>query len=257
MINPITGRVDNAKPRRVLLKISGEALKGVSDNQECYDFAVVDRIAREVVDAYSQGVQVVLVPGGGNIFRGVFGERAGMPRAEADITGMLATLMNAKVLASFIKKHLPNRQNVDSVVRVMTALKMDEAAEPYIISKAKHHLDENRIIIIGCGSGIPLCTTDHAAAQHGRELDVSLVLKATDVAGIYSEDPKLNNEATCFERLTFTECIVNRYPVMDTSAFIHCQDGKLPIRVFTLEVVGNITRAIMGDDIGTLVTNDI
>ncbi|MEO0540126.1 MAG: UMP kinase [Cyanobacteria bacterium P01_A01_bin.105] len=230
--------------KRVLLKLSGEALMG----QLAYgiDPAVVAGIAREVGSVLAQGVQVAIVVGGGNIFRGVKGSAAGMERASADYIGMLATVMNALTLQDALERE-------DIPTRVQTAISMQEIAEPYIRRRAIRHLERNRVVIFGAGSGNPFFTTDTTAALRAAEINAEILLKATKVDGVYDSDPKTNPSAKRYESLTYSHVLAKDLKVMDGTAIALCKDNSIPIMVFNLAVKGNIQRAMMGESIGTIV----
>ena len=191
-------------------------------------------------------MQVAVVIGGGNIFRGVAPGAAGMDRATADYMGMLATLMNALALQDALR-----RAGVES--RVQSALRIDQVAEPYIRGRALRHLEEHRVVIFAAGTGNPFFTTDTAAALRGREMNVDIVLKATKVDGVYSADPKTHPDATRYSTLTFDEAIAQNLGIMDATAFALCRDQKLPIKVFSIFKNGALKRVVMGEDEGTLV----
>ncbi|MEO1590430.1 MAG: UMP kinase [Cyanobacteria bacterium J06632_22] len=230
--------------KRVLLKLSGEALMG--DLAYGIDPAVVAGIAREVGTVLEQGVQVAIVVGGGNIFRGVKGSAAGMERASADYIGMLATVMNALTLQDALE-----RENIPT--RVQTAISMQEIAEPYIRRRAIRHLERNRVVIFGAGSGNPFFTTDTTAALRAAEINAEILLKATKVDGVYDSDPKTNPSAKRYESLTYSHVLAKDLKVMDGTAIALCKDNSIPIMVFNLAVKDNIRRAMMGESIGTIV----
>jgi uridylate kinase len=230
--------------KRVLLKISGEALMG--DLAYGIDPAVVDSIAAEVAEVIASGVQVAIVVGGGNIFRGVQGAASGMERATADYIGMIATVMNAITLQDSLE-----RAGVQT--RVQTAIAMQELAEPYIRRRAIRHLEKGRVVVFGAGSGNPFFTTDTTAALRAAEIGADLLFKATKVDGIYDSDPKKNPNAKRFESLTYSHVLANDLKVMDSTAISLCKDNNIPIMVFDLSTAGNIRRAVMGETIGTIV----
>jgi uridylate kinase len=230
--------------RRVLLKLSGEALMG--DLAYGIDPEVVDGIADEIAEVVAQGVQVAIVVGGGNIFRGVKGAASGMERATADYVGMIATVMNAITLQDALE-----RKNVHT--RVQTAIGMQEVAEPYIRRKAIRHLEKGRVVVFGAGSGNPFFTTDTTAALRAAEIGADLLFKATKVDGIYDSDPKKNPQAQRFESLTYSHVLANDLKVMDGTAIALCKDNDIPIMVFDLSVQGNVVKAVMGESIGTIV----
>jgi len=232
--------------RRILLKLSGEALMG-SDSYGI-ERETIDRIVAEIGDVVRLGVQVAVVIGGGNIFRGVAPGAAGMDRATADYMGMLATLMNALALQDALR-----RAGVES--RVQSALRIDQVAEPYIRGRALRHLEEHRVVIFAAGTGNPFFTTDTAAALRGREMSADIVLKATKVDGVYTADPLQDRTARRYSTLTFDEAIVKNLKVMDATALALCRDQKLPINVFSIFKSGALKRVVMGEDEGTLVHN--
>ena len=229
---------------RILLKLSGEALMGPDAfgiNRE-----TVDGIVRQVKDIADLGVQVAIVIGGGNIFRGVAPGAAGMDRATADYMGMLATLMNALALQDAMRR-------AGLVSRVQSALSIDQVAEPYIRGKALRYLEENKVVIFAAGTGNPFFTTDTAAALRGREMGVDIVLKATKVDGVYTSDPKGDPAAKRYPTLTFDEAIVKNLKVMDATALALCRDQNMLLKVFSIFVPGALKRVVMGEDEGTLV----
>jgi uridylate kinase len=231
---------------RILLKLSGEALMGEDSfgiNRE-----TVDRIVQEVKEVSDLGVQVGVVIGGGNIFRGVSQGAAGMDRATADYMGMLATVINALALQDAM-----NRAGL--VARVQSALNIEPVCEPYIRGKAIRYLEEGKVVIFGAGTGNPFFTTDTAAALRGREVEAQIVLKATKVDGVYTADPMKDQGATRYQRITFDEAFVKNLKVMDATALALCRDQKLPINVFSIFKSGALKRVVMGEDEGTLVHN--
>jgi uridylate kinase len=238
-----------AKPayKRVLLKLSGEALQG--DSGYGISNEVLLQIARELVDVAALGVQLALVVGGGNIFRGVSGSAAGMDRASADYMGMLATVMNAVALQDALEKSgLPTR--------VQSAIAMSELCEPYIRRRAERHMEKGRAVIFAAGTGNPYFTTDTAAALRAMEMHAQVLLKATKVDGIYDKDPAKHKDAKRYERVTYTECLHQDLKVMDMTAFALCRDNKLPIVVFDLHAPGNIQRVVCGENVGTRVVSE-
>jgi uridylate kinase len=229
---------------RVLLKLSGEALMG--NLSYGIDPAIVEGIAAEVAEVARQSIQIAIVVGGGNIFRGVKGASAGMDRATADYIGMIATVMNAMTLQDALE-----RQNVPT--RVQTAIAMQELAEPYIRRRAMRHLEKGRVVIFGAGSGNPFFTTDTTAALRAAEIDAEVIFKATKVDGVYDADPRTNPQARRFQSLTYSHVLTHDLGVMDSTAIALCKDNNLPIVVFDLSVPGNIRRALLGETIGTIV----
>ena len=232
------------KYKRVLLKLSGEALMG--DDAFGINRATIERMVAEVKQVVDTGVQLGVVIGGGNIFRGMAGGAAGMDRATADYMGMLATMMNALALQDAMKS-----AGLDA--RVLSALRLDQVVEPYIRPKALRYLEEGKVVIFAAGTGNPFFTTDTAAALRGAEVGAEIVLKATKVDGIYTADPKKDASATRYEKISFDEAINKRLEVMDATAFALCRDQKLPIKVFSINKAGALMRAVQGDDEGTLV----
>lgn len=230
--------------KRILLKLSGEALMG--DDAYGINREVVAGIVADVVDVTRVGVEVGIVIGGGNIFRGMAGAASGMDRATADYMGMLATVMNAMALADAFRAAGVN-------ARVQSALRIDQVVEPYIRGKAIRYLEEGRVVIFGAGTGNPFFTTDTAAALRGSEIGADIVLKATKVDGIYTADPKKDPSATRFHKISFDEAISRNLAVMDATAFALCRDQRLPINVFSLFKSGALKRVVMGEDEGTLV----
>ena len=230
--------------KRVLLKLSGEALMG----EDAYGInrATLERIVTEVAEVVRMGVEMGIVIGGGNIFRGVAPGAAGMDRATADYMGMLATVMNALALQDAMRR-------VGLVSRVQSAINIEQVAEPYIRGKAMRYLEEGKVVIFGAGTGNPFFTTDTAAALRGMEMNVEIVLKATKVDGVYTDDPNVNPDAMRYKRLTFDEAIVKNLRVMDATALTLCRDQKLPISVFSILKPGALRRVVLGEDEGTLV----
>lgn len=230
--------------KRILLKLSGEALMG--DDAYGINRAVIDNIVTQIKEIVDLGVEVGVVIGGGNIFRGVAPAAAGMDRATADYMGMLATVMNALALQDAMK-------HIGIKARVQSALNIEQVAEPYIRGKAIRYLEEGRVVIFGAGTGNPFFTTDTAAALRGMEINADIVLKATKVDGIYTDDPKKNPNATRYEVVTFDEAIVKDLKVMDATALTLCRDQKLPISVFSIFKPGALMRVVMGENEGTRV----
>ena len=229
---------------RILLKLSGEALMG--DDPYGINRGVVERIVAQVKEVAELGVQVGVVIGGGNIFRGVSQGAAGMDRATADYMGMLATVINALALQDAM-----NRAGL--VARVQSALNIEPVCEPYIRGKAIRYLEEGKIVIFAAGTGNPFFTTDTAAALRGREVEAQVVLKATKVDGVYTADPLKDPTATRYEKITFDEAFVKNLKVMDATALALCRDQRLPINVFSIFKEGALRRVVMGEPEGTLV----
>jgi len=232
--------------KRVLLKLSGEALMG--DDPYGINRATLERIVAEIAEVVRLGVELGVVIGGGNIFRGVALGAAGMDRATADYMGMLATVMNALALQDAMRR-------IGLSSRVQSALNIEQVAEPYIRGKAMRYLEEGKVVIFAAGTGNPFFTTDTAAALRGMEMNVEIVLKATKVDGVYTSDPKTNPSATRYKLLTFDEAIVKNLRVMDATALTLCRDQKLPVSVFSIFKPGALRRVIQGEDEGTLVHN--
>ena len=232
--------------QRILLKLSGEALMG--DDAYGINRATIDRIVAEVAAVTQIGVQVGVVIGGGNIFRGVALGAEGIDRATADYMGMLATVMNALALQDAMRR-------VGVVSRVQSALNLEQVAEPYIRGKALRYLEEGKVVIFAAGTGNPFFTTDTAAALRGVEMSAEVVLKGTKVDGIYTADPLTDPQARRYDRLTFEEAIVNNLKVMDATALTLCRDQDLPICVFSIFKPGALKRVVMGEAEGTFVTN--
>ena len=230
--------------QRILLKLSGEALMG--DDAFGINQATIERMVAEVAEVARIGVQVAVVIGGGNIFRGIAGGSAGMDRATADYMGMLATVMNALALADAMGK-----QGVTA--RVMSAIDIQQVVEPYVRPKALQYLEEGKVVIFAAGTGNPFFTTDTAASLRGAEIGAEVVLKATKVDGVYTADPMKDPTATRYTRLSFDEAIGRHLGIMDATAFALCRDQKLPIRVFSIVKPGALKRVVMGEDEGTLV----
>lgn len=230
--------------RRILLKLSGEALMG--ELSYGIDPKVVQDIAQEIADVVAQGVQVAIVVGGGNIFRGVKGAAAGMDRATADYIGMIATVMNAMTLQDALERSgIPTR--------VQTAIAMQEVAEPYIRRRAIRHLEKGRVVIFGAGSGNPFFTTDTTAALRAAEIEAEVIFKATKVDGVYDSDPHQNPNARRYQSLTYSHVLTQDLRVMDSTAIALCKDNNIPIIVFDLSARGNILRSVMGESVGTIV----
>jgi len=238
-----------AKPRytRILVKLSGEALLGEGDYG--IDPAVLKRIAGELQDIAQMGVQLAVVIGGGNIFRGAGLARAGMDRVAADHMGMLATVMNSLALQDAL-------ESLGLHARVMSAIRINEVCEDYIRRRAVRHLEKGRIAVFAAGTGNPFFTTDTAAALRAIEIDADVLLKATKVDGVYSDDPVRNAAAVRYTRLTFDKVLTDKLNVMDATAIVMCRDNRLPLRVFNLNNPGDLTRIVRGEEVGTAVTNE-
>lgn len=230
--------------KRVLLKLSGEALAGVGGGG--ISLETLSRFAKDVAQAHKQGVQMGLVIGGGNIFRGIAASTQGMDRASSDYMGMLATCINALALQDALEK-------IGLDTRVQSAIEMAEISEPYIRRKAIRHLEKGRIVIFAAGTGNPYFTTDTAAALRAMEINADVILKATKVDGIYDKDPALHDDAQLFSELTYIDVLNRGLKVMDSTAISLCMDNKLPIITFNLNHQGNIAKVIGGEKIGTIV----
>ncbi len=230
---------------RILVKLSGEALLGSADYG--IDPAVIKRVAGEIQEISSMGVQVAVVIGGGNIFRGAGLARAGMDRVTADHMGMLATVMNALAMQDAL-------ESLGMFARVMSAIRINQVCEDYIRRRATRHLEKGRVVIFAAGTGNPFFTTDTAAALRAIEIGADLLLKATKVNGVYSDDPVTNAAARHYPRLTFDKVLTDKLNVMDATAVVMCRDNRLPLRVFNLNNPGDLTRIVKGEDVGTIVT---
>ena len=230
--------------KRILLKLSGEALMG--DDAYGINEDVVGGIVNDIAEVSRLGVQIGVVIGGGNIFRGMAGASSGMDRATADYMGMLATVMNAMALSDAMRR-------AGIVSRVQSALTMEQVVEPYIRGKAIRYLEDGRVVIFAAGTGNPFFTTDTAAALRGAEIGAEIVLKATKVDGIYTADPKADAAATRYHKLSFDEAISRNLQVMDATAFALCRDQRLPVNVFSIFKPGALRRVVLGEDEGTLV----
>ena len=230
--------------KRILLKLSGEALMG--DDSYGINRRVVERIVSEIAEINGLGVQVAVVIGGGNIFRGMVSAADGMDRATADYMGMLATVMNALALQDAMRRG-------GVVSRVQSALRIDQVVEPYIRGKAIRYLEAGKVVVFAAGTGNPFFTTDTAAALRGMEMNVDIVLKATKVDGVYTADPKKIPGAVRYQRLSFDDAIAQNLQVMDATALTLCRDQKLPLNVFSIFKAGALRRVVMGEDEGTLV----
>ncbi|XP_071710369.1 uridylate kinase PUMPKIN, chloroplastic-like [Rutidosis leptorrhynchoides] len=235
------------KWRRVLLKVSGEALAG--DGEQNIDPKVTMAIAREVAEVTRLGIEVAIVVGGGNIFRGAsWAGSSGLDRSSADYIGMLATVMNAIYLQATM-------ESIGIPTRVQTAFRMSEVAEPYIRRRAVRHLEKGRVVIFAAGTGNPFFTTDTAASLRCAEINAEVVLKATNVDGVYDEDPRNNPNAQLHDTLTYQQVISNDLSVMDLTAITLCQENNIPVVVFNLDKPGNIAKAIKGERVGTLISS--
>ncbi|MFN4262174.1 MAG: UMP kinase [Thioalkalivibrionaceae bacterium] len=234
--------------RRLLLKLSGEALLG--DEAYGIDPAILRRVAREISELSRMGIEVGVVIGGGNIFRGAGLAEGGMDRITGDHMGMLATVINALALQDALER-------LGQFCRVMSALRINQVCEDYIRRRAVRHLEKGRVVIFGAGTGNPFFTTDSAAALRAIEINADLMIKATKVDGVYSADPKKDPSAVRYERLTFDEALDRRLGVMDTTAMVMCRDHQLPIRVVDMFEPGVLKSLVLGESIGTLVTHSL
>lgn len=230
--------------KRILLKLSGEALMG--DDAFGINRATIVRMVEEIAEVTRLGVQVAIVIGGGNIFRGVAGGSVGMDRATADYMGMLATVMNSLALADTMDK-------AGLVARVMSAIAIEQVVEPYVRPKALQYLEEGKVVVFAAGTGNPFFTTDTAAALRGAEIGAEIVLKATKVDGVYTADPNKDPSATRYATISFDEAMSKNLQVMDATAFALCRDQKLPVKVFSIFKPGALRKVVLGGDEGTLV----
>ncbi|GAB3334562.1 UMP kinase [Larkinella ripae] len=233
------------KYKRILLKLSGEALSG---NQGYgIDPTILDQYSLEIKQVVEKGVQVAIVIGGGNIFRGIQGERRGMDRVQGDYMGMLATVINAMAIQSSLEQH-------GLYTRVMSAIKMEQVCEPYVRRRAVRHLEKGRVVIFGAGTGNPYFTTDTTASLRAIEVEADVVLKGTRVDGVYTADPFKDKTATRYTTISFQDVYEKKLNVMDLTAFTLCKENNLPIIVFDMNQSGNLIRLVDGEDIGTLIT---
>jgi len=233
------------KYKRILLKLSGESLMG--DKQYGIDNERVKQYAKEIKTVHDKGLEIAIVIGGGNIFRGLSAEKSGMDRAQADYMGMLATVINSMALQDALEK-------VGIKTRLLTAIKMEQICEPFIRRRAVRHLEKGRVVIFGAGTGNPYFTTDSAAALRAIEIKADIVLKGTRVDGIYTADPEKDSTATRYKSLSFKEVYQRNLNVMDMTAFTLCEENELPIIVFDMNKTGNLMKVTDGEEIGTLVT---
>jgi len=234
------------KYRRIVLKLSGEALREPG-SKDAISPQIVNRLALEIKEVQALGVQVAVVVGGGNIWRGLAASHRGMNRTTADYMGMLATVINGMALMSGL-------EDIGLTTRVQTAIEMNNVAEPFILRRALHHLEKGYVVIFVAGTGNPFFSTDTTAALRANEIGADAILKATKVDGIYDADPLKNPDAKKFDHITFPEALQRRLQVMDSTAFSLCLDNKMPIVVFNIADSGNIKRAVLGEPVGTLVT---
>ncbi len=232
------------KYKRILLKLSGEALMG--DQQYGIDINRVAQYAKDIKEIHGKGMEIAIVIGGGNIYRGLSAEKAGMDRVQADYMGMLATVINSMALQDALEK-------LEIKTRLLTAIKMEQICEPFIRRRAVRHLEKGRVVIFGAGTGNPYFTTDTAASLRAIEINADVVLKGTRVDGIYTADPLKDPSATRFDEITFQDVYNRGLSVMDMTAFTLCQENKLPIIVFDMNKPGNLARLANGEHVGTLV----
>ncbi len=235
------------KYRRVLLKLSGEALMGKQGHG--IEAATLSQIADELTDVHSLGVEMALVVGGGNIFRGIAGASSGMDRAHADYMGMLATIINALAMQDALESR-------GLKTRVLSAIQMERVSEPYVRRRAIRHLEKGRLVIFAAGTGNPFFTTDTAASLRAMEIGAEIVMKATKVDGVYDTDPNKHKDARMFRRLSYLDCLNRGLEVMDSTAISLCRDNKLPILVFNMTRPGNIRRVLLGEPLGTMVLDE-
>ena len=232
------------KYKRILLKLSGESLMG--DGEYGIDSKMLTKYANEINEIIEHGIEVAIVIGGGNIYRGIQSEGAGFDRVQGDHMGMLATIINGMALQSALES-----LNVDT--RLQTAIKMEQVAEPYIRRRAMRHLEKNRVVIFGAGTGNPYFTTDTAAALRAIEIEADIILKGTRVDGVYSSDPEQDSDAFKYDSITFDEVYEKKLKVMDLTAFTLCKENQLPINVFNMNTIGNLAKVCNGENVGTLV----
>jgi uridylate kinase len=241
-----SGIKDKTQYKRVLLKLSGEALAG--DGKVGIDIETIKSIAGDVCEVYKTGIGIALVIGGGNIFRGEVGKALGIERATGDYMGMLATVINAIAFQDALEK-------LGAPTRVMTAIEMRSVAEPYIRRRAMRHLEKGRIVILSAGTGNPFFTTDTAASLRAVEIGAEILMKATKVDGVYDKDPAKERDAKKIDSISYMEILQNNYRIMDMTAISLCKDNNLPIQVFNLFKKGSFKKAVMGEKIGTMIHN--
>jgi uridylate kinase len=244
-MNQASATTPSVKYKRIVLKLSGEVLRG-GKSGDPIDGVVLERICSQVKAIHDLGVQTSLVIGGGNIFRGLAGEKRGVDRTTGDYMGMLATVINALALMDCLEK-------MGVTTRVQSAIPMNQIAEPFILRRAQRHLEKGRVVIFAAGTGNPYFSTDTTAALRASELHADIIMKATKVDGIYDKDPKKYPDAIKYDHLTFIDALKNRLNVMDSTAFSLCLDNNVPILVFDLNDENAIRKAVMGEKIGTLV----
>ena len=234
------------KYKRVLLKLSGEALLGKQRNGDPFDPKIIEQYAHEIKEIVDLGVEVAIVIGGGNIYRGMNEADSGIERAHGDYMGMLATVINAMAIQAMLEK-------IGVYTRLQSAINMEQVAEPYIRRKALRHLEKGRVVIFGAGTGNPYFTTDTAGSLRAIEMKADVILKGTRVDGVYDCDPEKNPDAKKFATISFQECIAQNLKVMDMTAFTLCMENKLPIIVFDMNQPGNLLKVVQGYGVGTLV----
>jgi len=244
-MNQASATTTSVKYKRIVLKLSGEVLRG-GKSGDPIDGGILERVCRQVKAIHDLGVQTSLVIGGGNIFRGLAGEKRGVDRTTGDYMGMLATVINALALMDCLEK-------MDVTTRVQSAIPMNQIAEPFILRRAQRHLEKGRVVIFAAGTGNPYFSTDTTAALRASELHADIIMKATKVDGIYDKDPKKFPDAVKYDHLTFIDALKQRLNVMDSTAFSLCLDNNVPILVFDLNDENAIRKAVMGEKIGTLV----
>ena len=232
------------KYKRILLKLSGESLMG--NGEYGIDSRMLSKYANDICAIIKEGVEVAVVIGGGNIYRGIQSEGAGFDRIQGDHMGMLATIINGMALQSAL-------ESIDVETRLLTAIRMEQVAEPYIRRKAMRHLQKGRVVIFGGGTGNPYFTTDTAGALRAIEIEAKIILKGTRVDGVYSDDPEKTPSARRYESISFDEALKKKLSIMDLTAFTLCQENNLPIKVFNMNVEGNLTKVCKGENIGTLI----
>lgn len=236
--------MDKPKYKRILLKLSGEAL---SSDGEVLEPSILEQYAQEIKKIHDLGVEVAIVIGGGNIFRGASAAKVGIDRVQGDYMGMLATVINGMAIQASLEKH-------GMFTRLMTAIKIEAVCEPMIRRRAIRHLEKGRIIILSAGTGNPYFTTDSAAALRAIEIEADVVLKGTRVDGVYTADPEKDPTATRYSQLSFSEALSKGLKIMDATAFTLCQENKLPIIVFDMNKPDNLTRLVQGEDVGTFIS---
>ena len=234
------------KYKRVLLKLSGEALIGTERKGDPFNPKIIEQYANEIKEVVALGVEVAIVIGGGNIYRGMNEADSGIERAHGDYMGMLATVINAMAIQAMLEK-------IGVYTRLQSAINMDQIAEPYIRRKALRHLEKGRVVIFGAGTGNPYFTTDTAGSLRAIEMKADVILKGTRVDGVYDSDPEKNPNAVKFDKISFQDCITKNLKVMDMTAFTLCMENKLPIIVFDMNQPGNLMKLVKGDAVGTLV----